>query len=190
MSKYSHAEEADLVRRIADRDQSALLELYRQHYNLVYGMALRVLRQTGWAEEVTQDVFFQVWRWPEKWDPEKGHFSSWVLSVTRYTAIDRLRREHRQPTLAQRPLEDLSHLLPQSSDEDQREDGRLLRRIVARLPREQRQIIYLAYFRGMTHSEIADYLNLPLGTVKSRLRLGLEKLKAAWLKAVEEVRPE
>src|SRR4051812_17064421 len=89
--------EADLVQRLINHDQTALSELYQQFGGLVYSIALRVLQNTTLAEEVTQDAFLKVWNQPESWDPARGKFVSWLLTITRYTAIDRLRKEQRRP---------------------------------------------------------------------------------------------
>jgi RNA polymerase sigma-70 factor (ECF subfamily) len=184
--------DAELLLRIRHRDQTALVELHQRYRNLVYSMANQVLKNASSAEEVTQDVFFQIWRWPEKWDAAKGRFTSWLLTITRYTAIDRLRRENRQPPLIPRSLDHLADLLAkQSPMENVRHDnGRLLRTLLKELPDDQRTIILLAFFRGLTHSEIANQLQLPLGTVKSRIRLGLQKLKDRWFEAIGQRRPE
>ncbi len=117
--------------------------------------------------------------------PARGRFSSWLLSVTRFAAIDRLRREGRRPRQAEIATGDqdetaaLERLLP--TDHAAWERGQHLRLVLAQLPPEQRQIIELAYFGGLTHAELAEHLGLPLGTVKGRLRLGLEKLRSLWL---------
>lgn len=186
MSELLSVDDVQVMQRIRQREQGALVELYHRYRKLVYNMALHVLRDNHGAEEVTQDIFFQIWRWPERWDPNKGRFTSWLLSVTRYTAIDRLRKDRRQPTLIPNEPDDISGLYQQKAlfDDAQRDDGRLLRALIKQLPKEQQQVILLAFFRGMTHSEIATQLNLPVGTVKSRIRLGLEKLKTAWLAAI------
>jgi len=175
------------MQRIAQRDQQALETLYQRYANLVYNMAYQVLQNRSAAEEVTQDIFFQVWRWPEKWNPDRGRFTSWLLTITRHTAIDRLRRENRRPTLMQHSLDDITHLLPATPSHDNHghDNGRLLRSLLAGLPADQRQVILLAFYRGLTHTEIADQLGVPVGTVKSRLRLGLTKLRRAWKKALE-----
>ncbi len=182
----------ELIQRIQKRDQTALGELYDRYSNLVYNMAAQVLENASSAEEVTQDIFFQVWRWPEKWDPQKGRFTSWLLTVTRYTSIDRLRQQNRQPPLSRYSLDDLAKLLTNHSplEEAQRDNGVLLRSLLKGLPHEQQDIIMMAYFRGLTHSEIADHLKLPLGTVKSRLRLGLQKLKDLWFEALKRPHSE
>jgi RNA polymerase sigma-70 factor (ECF subfamily) len=148
-------------------------------------MAWRVLQDVALAEEVTQDIFLKLWHKGHQYDASRGRFSSWLLSVTRFAAIDRLRREGRRPRQAEITVGDqdeaaaLERLLP--TDHAAWERGQHLRLVLAQLPPDQRQIIELAYFGGLTHSELAEHLGLPLGTVKGRLRLGLEKLRALWL---------
>lgn len=175
----------ELFKRIQQQDENALTELYTRYGQLVYNMAMHVLHNETAAEEITQDIFFQLWRRPESWDPQKGRLASWLLAVTRYRAIDRLRREQNRPTRQAVALDDLAHLLSSSETvgDRQHDTGRLLRSLLKDLPAEQRQVINLAFFKGMTHQEIAQQLKLPLGTVKGRIRLGLEKLKDAWLDA-------
>ncbi len=178
-------EDGELLQGVARGDQDALLTLHRRYVNLVYSMAWRVLQDVGLAEEVTQDIFLKLWQKGRQYDPARGRFSSWLLSVTRFAAIDRLRREDRQPSQAniaageQDETAALEQLLP--TDHAAWERGQHLRLVLEQLPTEQRQIIELAYFGGLTHSELAEHLGLPLGTVKGRLRLGLEKLRALWL---------
>ena len=174
-----------LLRRIASGDGDALLALHGRYVHLVYSMAWRVLQDVGLAEEVTQDVFLKLWQKSQRYDPARGSFSGWLLSVTRFAAIDRLRREGRRPrpdALAAGDPDDqgtLERLLP--TDHAAWERGQHLRLLLAQLPPDQRQVIELAYFGGLTHSELAEQLGVPLGTVKGRLRLGLEKLRASWL---------
>src|SRR3982751_1885749 len=96
MSEISF-DETDLVSRLIARDQSALSELYQQFGGLVYSIALRVVQNSNMAEEVAQDTFLKVWHQPTSWDPDRGKFVSWLLTITRYTAIDRLRKEQRRP---------------------------------------------------------------------------------------------
>lgn len=187
MANDFSSEDIELIQRIQKRDQTALSELYERYSGLVYNMAMQVLRNADSAEEVTQDIFFQVWRWPEKWDAGKGRFTSWLLTVTRYTSIDTLRQQNRQPSLSPHSLDNLAKLLTKTSsvEDDRRDNGLLLRSLMSNLPGDQRDLIMMAYFRGMTHSEIAEQLNLPLGTVKSRIRLGLQKLKDLWFEAMK-----
>jgi RNA polymerase sigma-70 factor (ECF subfamily) len=174
-----------LLQRIAAGDSDALLALHQRYANLVYSMAWRVLQDVGRAEEVTQDVFMKLWQRGQRYDAARGRFSSWLLSVTRFAAIDRLRQEGRRPQAAELPGDEpddqasLERLL--TTDHASWERGQHLRLLLAQLPAEQRQAVELAYFGGLTHSELAEQLGLPLGTVKGRLRLGLERLRSLWL---------
>ena len=184
MSEISF-DEAGLVRRLIEQDQTALSELYQQFGGLVYSIALRVVQNSSLAEEVTQDTFLKVWHQPTTWDPNRGKFVSWLLTITRYTAIDRLRMEQRRPLQNAVELDDLRIGKHGLMDDPAWQDGRLLRSLLERLPEEQIQVIELAYFQGMSHSEMAEYLHLPLGTVKTRVRLGLQKLKVLWVEVME-----
>lgn len=177
-----------LLKRVAQGDQDALLVLHKRYVNLVYSMAWRVLQDVGRAEEVTQDIFLKLWQKSQRYDPARGRFTTWLLSVTRFAAIDRLRREGRRPAETGIESNDpdappaLERLFP--SDHAAWERGQHLRLLLAHLPTEQKKIIELAFFGGMTHTELAEHLRLPLGTVKGRLRLGLEKLRVLWLDEV------
>jgi RNA polymerase sigma-70 factor (ECF subfamily) len=181
----SEPNDGALLQRAAAGDSDALLALHKRYANLVYSMAWRVLQDVGLAEEVTQDVFMKLWRQAQRYDPDRGRFSSWLLSVTRFAAIDRLRQEGRRPMAADLPGEDLDQqsALEQllATDHASWERGQHLRLLLGQLPAEQRQVVELAYFGGLTHSELAEQLGLPLGTVKGRLRLGLERLRGLWL---------
>lgn len=182
MSDQSGLQEAELMRRIVERDQTAFDALYAQYATMVQRMALRILNGDHQAaDEVVQDVFFQIWRWPGKWNPDKGSFVSWLLTVARHTAIDQQRRRKR---LIDMPIDtmDTLDMLPSHSSAQQTSDRRrLLKQLLKKLPTEQREVVMLAFLREMTHTEIADELGIPLGTVKSRLRLGMQKLRKAWL---------
>lgn len=181
--RYTDASDVALLKQIEHGDQDAFLTLYRRYANLVYSMALKVLKNPQWAEDVTQDVFLKLWQKGALYNPNRGKFSTWLLSVTRFAAIDRLRYEGRRVT-----VESDAHEGPYAEetrtakiDHALWERGQQLRMLVEQLPPEQRQVLELAYFGGLTHKEMAEQLNLPLGTVKSRLRLGLEKLRSMWL---------
>lgn len=176
-------EEIELMTRIRARDQAALSELYQRFGGLVYGLAMRVLQNTGFAEEVTQDIFLKIWDQPDSWDATRGKLLNWLMTVTRYTAIDRLRKEQRRPSWSAVDLEDVLNIAGKAGALDE-QDAMLLRSLISQLPPAQIEAIELAFFGGMSHSEIAEQLALPLGTVKTRLRLGLEKLKGMWFEAV------
>ncbi len=177
-----------LLQGIAERDQRAFLALYERYGNLVYSLALRVVRHQVMAEEVTQDVFLKVWQQPMRWNPALGQFSSWLLTITRNAGIDRLRKERRHWT----PPQDYSDPLMEAGEKGVSGenaywfDGLLLARLLQQLPAEQRQLIELAFYQGYTHSELAENLQLPLGTVKTRLRTGLQKLRTLWEEANQD----
>lgn len=168
----------DVMCRLAAHDQSALSELYDQFGRLVFSIALRVVQNPMLAEEITQDTFLKLWHQPASWDSQRGKFVSWLLTITRYTAIDRLRKEQRRPLSHAVELDEVRLGRRGWIDDETWLDARLLRAHMRRLPPEQLEVIELAFFEGMTHSELAEHLGLPLGTVKTRIRLGLQKLKA------------
>jgi RNA polymerase sigma-70 factor (ECF subfamily) len=184
----SEPDDVALIAKIVEKDQNALAALYRQYGGLVYSLAYRMVGQAGLAEEVTQDTFMKVWKQAESWDARKGKLVSWLLTIARYTAIDYIRQVKRQPQQFE-----ISHELV-ASDSDSKAppsnpmwaDGQLIQSLLGQLPPEQAQVIDLAFFKGMTHTELAETLQLPLGTVKTRLRLGLQKLKGLWLQASAE----
>ena len=175
-------EDAALLAKVAARDGQALLLLHQRYAGQVYSVARRVLGDGQSAEEVTQDVFMKLWQKGQRYDARLGRFSTWLLSVTRFAAIDRLRHEGRRAAL-HFPEGESGEWEPWSPAQDSElwEQGQHLHMLLEQLPGEQREAIELAYFGGMTHSEMAAYLHVPLGTIKGRLRLGLEKLRGLWL---------
>ena len=169
-----------LIRQAAQGDQAALGALYDATSHLVYGLALRILGNTATAEEVTIEVYTQVWRQAAAYDPERGAPSAWLLTLTRSRAIDRLRSEAREPRQEQ-PLE-MAAAVPTATPNPEEasvvaEQRRLVQAALATLAPEQREAIELAYFSGFSHSEIAARLGQPLGTVKTRIRQGMMKLR-------------
>lgn len=174
-----------LIHNVGKQDEEALMALYQRYGARVKGMAFRVLHDDAIAEEVTQDVFLKLWRQPDRWNASLGALSTWLMAITRNAAIDRLRAEQRRPlhgsVTADHATEHLSQ--PSVADDPAWSDGHLLRQLLAEMPPEQVQLIELAFYQGMTHSEVADALELPLGTVKTRLRRGLQRLRARWKEA-------
>ncbi|GIK27250.1 MAG: sigma-70 family RNA polymerase sigma factor [Phototrophicaceae bacterium] len=168
-------EVAELLKRIAHGDDSALAVLFAQYGTRVYSLILYVVHDEALAQEATQDTFIKVWNNPQAWDASKGQFHSWLLTLARYTAIDLLRREVRANGRDIALFEELQADRDESAAAVEADE---LRALLNDLPAEQRDVIRLAYFRGLKHSELAARLNLPLGTVKTRLRLGLHKLRA------------
>jgi RNA polymerase sigma-70 factor, ECF subfamily len=178
-----HIEElqSELLRRIAARDRDALSEFYDQTARPLFSIACRMLGNSSDAEEVIQDVFVQIWNKAAKFDAEKGQPFHWVLALTRNRCIDGLRARQRR-----------SRIIVESSGEPELEqtielnqvdapmvdnDIAAIQSVVKNLPKDQRQAIEMAFFGGLTHQEIAESLNEPLGTVKARIRRGLLKLR-------------
>lgn len=181
------AADAALMLRIANQDQAALLILYQRFGAQVYSLVYRVLNDAQMAEEATQDTFLKIWHKSEQWEASRGQLSSWLLTIARYAAIDRLRREQRHSAVAAPWLDTYPEPASTAAQPGDRQwlDGQLLRQLMATLPEEQRLVIELAFFQGLTHSELAERLNWPLGTVKTRLRSGLQKLRALWIESQE-----
>jgi RNA polymerase sigma-70 factor, ECF subfamily len=170
--------DAALVRRILNGDEAALGALYDRYGRLVYSVSLRILRDAGAAEEVLQDIFHQLWRVAASFDLARGSLSSWLMVMARNRSIDRLRR--RGLAMAETSAE----ALPPSkfdleSDVAQKEMIGRVRGAMDALPEPQRKAMELAYFEGLTQSEIADRTGDPLGTVKTRMRAALASLKKA-----------
>ncbi len=176
-----YADDIEVMRRIADRDQQALWELYQEYGKAVYSLAYRVLGNTTYAEEVTQDTFLKVWHQTTRWDSEKGKLKNWLLTIAQFTAIDRLRKEGRQPTVHPDSIEDTDENLLTPRNQVPWQEDSVLRMLVLQLPQQQASLIELAFFQGLSHGEIAETLHMPLGTVKTRLRAGLQRLRELWL---------
>lgn len=176
-------DDIELMRRITARDEQALWALYELYGRAVYSIAYRILGNAAFAEEATQDTFLKVWKQTNRWDSEKGKLKNWLLTIAQFTAIDRLRKEKRQPTVHPDPIEDTDESLLTAKNESRWQEGATLRMVVAQLPPEQAQLIDLAFFQGMSHSEIAESLQMPLGTVKTRVRTGLQRLRELWLES-------
>jgi len=172
------AEDREAVRRMIDGDAEGLTALYDRYGRLVYSLALRIVRDQGDAEDVTQEVFVQAWRQAQRFDTERGSVAAWLLTVTRARAIDLLRRRR----VRAQPAE---HTLAENPDNSPRQDVQLesterakkIRAALDSLPLVQRLTIELAFFDGLTHAEIAEQLEIPLGTVKTRVRQGLLRLR-------------
>lgn len=175
-------DDAALVARVADGDRKAFTELFDRHAARVYGLAVRIVGETMAAEEVTQDTFMKLWTRAKSFSPRKGSLPAWLLTITRRTALDRVRFENRRPEFGSPvAVEDLWRGKPDPASQGDEARWRSLYFALCTLPDEQRQVIELAYFHGMSQRQIGNYLNTPLGTVKTRLRLGMDKLRQVWL---------
>ena len=184
--RLSQEAERTLVRRLKARDERALGELYDVLAPWVLGLACRILHDEAEAEEVAGDVFAQVWRHVHRHDARRGPLVPWILAIARNRALDALRRRRRWWRKAERweqaqvAGQDVD--APSGPDESAVPGWPLHREVhaaLAALPEEQRRVVLLAYFEGLTHSEIARRLDQPLGTVKTRLRIAHQKLSAA-----------
>ncbi|HEX8746700.1 MAG TPA: sigma-70 family RNA polymerase sigma factor [Pyrinomonadaceae bacterium] len=172
---------AALIERMALGDESALSSLYDRSSRLIFGLLLRILNDAGLAEEVLLDVYMQVWRQAGKYEPQRGKTLAWLVTIARSRAIDRL-RSLRQEETRKESLDAAGSHAPAltTAFEDPTiapERQRLVRGALDSLPPEQRQVIEMAYYLGLSHSEIAARLGQPLGTVKTRTRLGMMKLR-------------
>jgi RNA polymerase sigma-70 factor (ECF subfamily) len=185
------AADLDAVTRLARGDSEALATLYDRRGRAVYSLACRVLGDALEAEEVVQDVFAKAWRQAARYDPSRGTVVAWLLVMTRSRAIDRLRSRRGLPPLAGDSEQTLGVLSDPGAGPERAalssEQRVRVRQALDRLPLVQRLAIELAFFEGLTHVEIADRLELPLGTIKTRIRLGLMKLKDAFLEAGHEL---
>jgi RNA polymerase sigma-70 factor, ECF subfamily len=186
-------DDATLAARIGEGDSSALAILYDRYARVVYSFAMRMLADPGSAEELTQEVFIRVWRQGGQYQHTRGAFLTWVLSITHNMAIDEIRRRKRRPKIQDNDEDDLTinSIVDSSADvEGQAWLGtlrNLVRDALAEIPAAQRKAIELAYFSGLTQREIAERLGEPLGTIKTRMRLGLLKLKERLGPVLDEV---
>ena len=183
-------EDSELVRRIAGRDEAALGELYDRFSGLLLALSRRILMDSSDAEEILQEVFLQVWNQAERYDPSRSSVSTWLVLITRSRSIDRLRSRQVKDRTLQSLKQEKPH--PHTSPEgvgavllDQRRQR--LRREMQELPAEQRQVLELAFFRGMTQSEMAQATGIPLGTVKTRTLLAMRKLRRALRAEIREL---
>ena len=179
---YFVSTDAELAQRVASGDRQAFLALYDRYAARVYGLALRMLGERMSAEEVTQDTFLKLWTRAHRYLPGKGTLLAWLMTIARRTALDRIRLENRRPEFGSfTSPEDAWQMLPDPQSETSEARWRSLHFTLLELPEVQRKVIELAYYHGMSQRQIAEYLGIPLGTVKTRLRLGMEKLRQFWL---------
>jgi RNA polymerase sigma-70 factor (ECF subfamily) len=175
----------ELVARIERRDSNALAALYDRYASRLTGLAYRILGESGEAEEVLQEVFLYVWRAASSFDAGRGSVLAWLIVATRSRAIDRLRSRRAGPLGRAGSFEEAPERASSGDVEGEvaaREWETLCRSAIADLPEDQRRVLELAYFEGLTQQEIASSTGIPLGTVKTRARLGLMKLR-------ERIRP-
>jgi RNA polymerase sigma-70 factor (ECF subfamily) len=167
-------DDVELMQKMAAGDAQALLEVYDRYSRLVYTLAFHVLRDAHAAEDISQEIFLQLWRDPAAYNPQRGRLGAWITVIVRHRAIDQLRRQQKESQL---PDGVLAIDRPGGPQFDHLPDIRKVRSIFNRLPPSQREVLELAYFGGLTHSEIVARTGEPLGTVKSRIRLALQNLR-------------
>jgi RNA polymerase sigma-70 factor (ECF subfamily) len=170
----------ELIAALAGRELSALDALYDRYHRVAFSMAYRVLGDRGTAEDVVQDAFLSVWRQAKSFRRERGSARTWLMSIVHHRSIDKLRSHANSPNLV--PIDEAQERESESTGTWQTVwstlTGETVRGALSRLPTDQRKSIELAFFSGYTHVEIASLMNVPLGTVKGRMRMGLQKLKA------------
>ena len=177
-------DDLQLLERIASKDREALNVLYSRYMTPVYSLSLHMLKQPSLAEEVTQDVFLNIWLKADSFNANRGNPRSWIMSVTHHRVIDVIRSRRRSNTLTDPEGYETLERLPSSgpsveSEVAQRLDRERIMRALATLPESQREVIMLAYYEGFSQSEMAERLGQPLGTIKTRVRLAMQKLKTA-----------
>lgn len=169
------ASDWSLLERVVQKDESALSALYDRYSGLVFSEAKRILRDTGAAEEILQDLFYQVWRTAERFDAARGSLAGWLLVAARNRSISRLRRKTGKTE--ELDVNGVSFRFELESAAAQNLLLAKVRTAIGSLPEPQRQALDFAYFEGMSHSEIAEKTGQPLGTVKTRIRSAMETLK-------------
>ncbi len=175
-SPFAHVSDEALLARMARGDEPALAELYDRFGRIAYGLALRVLRNQALAEDAVQDAFLGAWRTAAAFDPARGTASTWLMTLVHRRAVDLVRREDRRKTDV---LDEAPVAAGETTDEQAavREERRRVQGALTQLPPDQREALELAYYGGLTQSELAERLGVPLGTVKSRMFAGLAKLR-------------
>ena len=166
----------ELLRAVARGDESALAQVYDRYRLILFGLIVRILHSREEAEDVLQEVFLQVWRRAKDFDEARGRAFTWLVTLARSRALDRLRSLGARARLAEAapPIE---YIGDAAADVFQSEQAEVIRRALAQIPVDQRQALFLGYFEGLTQSEIAARLGAPLGTVKTRMRTGMAKLR-------------
>lgn len=174
------AQESDilLLKAIAARDEAALAQLYDRYRTILFGLLMRILNNREEAEDVLQEVFLQVWRKADDFDESRGRPFTWLVTLARSRGIDRLRNLAARERVAEAGAREVSEEISDAATDAFKSEQRgLVSEALAKLPDEQMRPIMLAYFDGLTQSEIATHLGAPLGTVKTRMRTGLIRLR-------------
>ena len=174
--------ETELLAQVLGGSREALSALYDRFARQVFSLALRMVENQSLAEEITQDVFMTVWSRGATYKSDRGSFAAWLLSVTHNRCIDELRRRRRRARLPTMTVDELHAEPGGNPDEVINEvlttlDRKMLMEALNNIPTQQKQVVLMAYYQGLTQSEIAEVLEIPLGTVKTRMRLALQKMR-------------
>ena len=175
--ELAHGSDEALLSLVASSDEQALAELYDRFGRVAYGLALRVLRDEALAQDAVQEAFLAIWRNADRFLAERAKASTWILTLVHRRAVDLVRREDRRRA---EPLESAPEPAAAETVEDEATLGfqrRVVQEALRRLPREQREALELGYYGGLTQSELAERLDQPLGTIKSRMFTGLNRLR-------------
>jgi RNA polymerase sigma-70 factor (ECF subfamily) len=164
-----------IVAMLRQSDKTAISLLYDNYSDALFGVILRIVQQEHLAEEILQDTFLKIWKFRESYDETKGRFFTWMLNIARNTAIDQTRLK--SFSQKNQDIDNVVSIIDSKEQDNFNVDGLGLREIIAELPEEHRSIINLVYFQGYTHIEAAETLNIPLGTLKTRLRLAIVQLR-------------
>jgi RNA polymerase sigma-70 factor (ECF subfamily) len=175
-------DDASLLRRMAAGDEEALGTFYDRWHPLVHGVVMRILKQRVDVEDTVEETFWQAWRQAARYLPSRGAVQTWLLTIARSRALDRARavkRRHEEPLVADDGTEVAQQIVEgdPSLDAEAAERRRIVLAALAELPAEQREVLELGYFAGLSQSEIAEHTGTPLGTIKTRVRLALQKLR-------------
>lgn len=184
MIDISEARDRDLVRRVRDRDEDAFRGLFARYAPTAKALAQRVVRQSHLAEEIVQEAFMAVWRNPDAYDDARGSVRSWLMGMVHHRAVDLVRREEAYRRRAEDSIPEAMQDQVDHADEVVErvalpEERRTVREALDELPDEQRDVLEMMYFDGLSQSQIAGKTGLPLGTVKSRTLLGMRRMRAA-----------
>ncbi|MFD2611803.1 RNA polymerase sigma factor [Paenibacillus gansuensis] len=177
------AADGDLLKRIAAKDAEALEQLYDRYEKPMYSFAYRIVKDAMQAEEIVQELFFRIWNAAVNYDPSQGKVTTWMFTLTRNIAIDLLRKKENRTVKEMTEPEKMQRYADQMTDTEKQAEtkwvGEEIRTALTTLNQDQQQVIEMIYFGGLTQQEVSTRHNIPLGTVKSRVRLAMKQLKSA-----------
>ncbi len=176
-SATAHIEESTLIAGLRSRDKAALEYLYDHYSGALYGAVFRIIRKEEIAEEVLQDIFLKIWDKIESYDPAKGRLFTWMLNLAKNQAIDKTRSKEISRENKTKGIENFVSGVNKGEFSEQRIEAIGVKEILTALPEDQRFIVDHLYFKGYSQSELAEEFNIPLGTVKTRLRIAMKKLR-------------